>query len=241
MARNILQICQDAADELSLVRPDAVLSTDDETERRLSRILHRTVTDLHARFDWQVLLREKTFTTLAADEQTSAVATDFLRFVPGTMHNRTTTWATYALSPQEWQYQKARTTSAAVTTQVRRYGETKTSLWMYPNPPASESIAYEYIVNTLGWTSDGTTELTTEDRFENDTDLPFLSSELITRGVVWAYRKSEGLDYSEEFRGFEDYLFNLLKAETPHKPLQMHGNKEQRPHKLGIPDTWPGL
>lgn len=236
---SILEICTDAADELALVRPSVLMAADDETEKRLARILTRTVRALHARYDWQVLLREKTFTTVAADVQTSAVPTDFLRFVPGTMHNRSTSWSTYALTPQEWQFQKARVASAAITTQIRRRGN---NLICYPNPPAGETVAYEYVTNRLGWESDGTTELTGASAFAADTDIPFLNAELITLGVIWRYRKSEGLDYAEEFRDYELMLFDMLKQDEPRRTIAMGDTTSDRnPVRLGMPDTLTGL
>ena len=114
MTQTVLEICQDAARELSLVVPTSVASAvDDVTADRLFRMINRVCRTLQGEHDWQILRREHTFTTSAAAAQTGAIPSDFGRFIPGSMWNRTRMRQIEGpLTPEQWQQQQAHTTSS---------------------------------------------------------------------------------------------------------------------------------
>lgn len=229
MSLTVLEICQDAARELSLVVPSSVAETvDDITAEKLLRQLIRTCRFVSGRHDWQVLRREKTFTTTAAAAQTGAVATDLLRFIPMTMWNRTRRRRVDGpLSPAEWQAYEANI-NASVFDQMMMRGN---AMLITPTPSTGHTIAYEYITRYIGTDADAATERYT---FTADTDLPYFDDELLITGIVWRYRKSEGLDYSEEYRDFELRMAEMIKADGNRRILDMNDDKlEILPHVLG--------
>jgi hypothetical protein len=210
----ILQICQDAALELSLVQPTSVVSTTDDTAKKLARHLQKTCLALAKRYDWQILRSEFTFTTTAADEQAGAIPGDFLRFVQNTMYNRTQRRHVRGpLSPAEWQKYKADTTTPVFDNFYKRGN----AIYITPTPEAGETIAFEYIKTAIG-TNSGGTDLT---RFVNDSDEPFWDAELLTLGVVYRYRQAERLDYAEELREFELAYADQVKQDGGRRMLDM--------------------
>lgn len=234
MALSILQIAKNAADELAINRPTTLIgaSEGDDTPAKLYRQLVKTVKHLHATYDWQVLYREKTFTTIAAAAQTGAIPTDFLRFVPETLYNRTRRYKLQGpLTADEWQAHQA-----LLSTQVyMAYRIRGNSFLLVPTPPAGETIAYEYITNTIGTSSDGSTERTD---FADDADVTYFDGELVTLGTVWRYRQAEGNDYAEPFRDYQLMLADRIKMDGGRRRLDMStGSVDRVPVPPRAPDT----
>ncbi|HXF89593.1 MAG TPA: hypothetical protein VNK48_14655 [Xanthobacteraceae bacterium] len=234
---SILAICSDAADALSLVRPDALIDvTDDNTAQKLYRAMIATLRQIAARHDWQVLVKEKTFTTSATAEQTGAIASDFLRIIQGTVYNRTRRREVAGpVSAAEWQHIQA-SLATLVNPAFRIRGN---ALLLTPTPPAGETIAYEYIKNAIGTSADGSVDRAT---FTADTDLVLFDDELVILGTVWRYRKAEGQDYSEEYREFEMRLYDLIKMDGGRRRIEMAGPPDEfKPRAPQMPDTLTGL
>lgn len=204
---DVLSASQDAATELSLGRPTELTdpAISDRTAIKLLRYLTRTCRELNGRIDWSILRTEKTFTTTAAEVQTGAIPSDFGRWIDDAIWNRTTRRQVFGpLSPAEYQNWKAQV-EGGIRDQFYIRG---TDMLIYPAPPAGETIAYEYIRKVIGTDSLGTTDKWT---FTDDGDLLIFDEELVILGVVWRYRKSEGLDYSEEFTEYERRIQDMIK------------------------------
>lgn len=232
----ILDLIEDACDELSLARPNEVVgNTNDDTATKLLRHLTRTCRQLAARYDWQVLRREKTFTTVALADQTTASwkPTDFMRFIPDSMFNRTERYrVTGPLTPEEWQGHQA----TLMTRVYDAYTVRGNALLIAPTPAAGQTWAYEYITKYIGTDS---TEATSRLAFTADTDLPYLDDELLILGMVWRYRRAEGQDYAEDFREYELRMMDLLKADQGRsRVIDMGGSDVDRvPVPPRVPDT----
>jgi hypothetical protein len=145
---NVLSLCQDAATESRLSRPEAVAGvTDDERAVLLARALTKTCTQLQDD-NWQKLIREKTFTTVAAETQTDTpLPTDFLRFVKtrsSTAQARQRVFGPLSDEMAEHQgdgsYLGATISSAFAATRGL----------MTPTPTAGQTIAYEYVTSDIG-------------------------------------------------------------------------------------------
>lgn len=218
----ILSIAQDAAIEISLSEPNTLFGSDAPSGgKKLARHITRTCRQLAQRYDWSFLRKEQTFTTVAAEIQTNALPSDFLRFVTETTWNRTTRREVEGpLTPQDYQSEKARV-NGGIRDQFIIRG---TDFLIYPTPSAGDTIAYEYIKNTIGADS-GSTELT---EFTADTDTTLFDDELVMLGAVWRYKKSDGLDYSEEFREYEARLLNIGSKDGGNRRVSMSGDPPRR-------------
>jgi hypothetical protein len=246
----ILQICQDAADELSLARP-ATLFPDtgaeaDTDHRKLLRALTKACQFLAANHPWQILRAEHVITTVASEEQTSAIPTDFLRFVPETMHNRTRRLRhSGPVSPKQWQDMKMWGIAAAPG-YFRQMHET---LLFFPAPAAGEIIAYEYIrdaIGTVGDVTDGWTSIdagwvsidenepdtTSVKRWSADTNRPLWDDELMISGIVAHFRKMEGLDHGEQWRHFMQIYADRVAMDGHSRVLDMSGSSNALSDRL---------
>lgn len=238
MADTVLQICQDAADELKYVRPSAsnlfATTASDLAPRQLLRSLHKTCKELARDYDWQRLRREKTFVTVATAAQTTAtpIPVDFQRFVASTVFNRTQTRRVLGpLTPDEWQAHQASLTARVYQALVIRGG-----VWlMAPTPAAGETIAYEYITTYIGT---DTTAATERSRFSVATDLTYFDDDLLVLGIVWRQRKADGLDYAEEFRDYQAAKADMIKMDGGKRILDMsEGTSGGNFWGIAMPDT----
>jgi hypothetical protein len=216
----LLSVIQDAATDLNLSRPSSVINSTDQQVIQLLSLLKRDGLDLVRRFDWQVLLTEATFTTVATQAQTTlaTVAPDFFRIVDDTMFNRTQMWKVFGpLSPQEWQRRLSLGAQVGVNNAFRIYGN---SIYFYPVPEAGDSIYFEYVSNK--WVA--AVDTTAKAAFTVDTDTARLDEDILTLGVKWRFLKAKGLDYSEEFRSYEAALESVFGADGGRGPVDMTGD-----------------
>jgi len=236
---SILDIATDAAAEVSLPPPSGLFSaSSDATNTKLLRMITRTCRQLANVHDWTALRREHTFATVAQAEQTNAWPSDgdFRRFVRGSIWNRTTTWQVMGpLSVDDWQAHQAQVTSRVHDAFIIRDG----AFLMEPVPPAGETIAYEYVSKAVGTNAAADTYRLA---FAADDDIPLIDDdELITLGVVWRLRASEGLDYSEEVREYDHRVATLRANDGGQRVINMIPSKIIRPRAPAVPDTIDGL
>lgn len=194
---SLLTIIQGACDRLNLVRPTTVVSnTTDENVRKLYGLAQQEGKELAGRAAWQALTAEKTFTTIAAETQTSAVPTDFDWYIPETMFNRTRGREFGdPLSPSDWQLAKA-TVSTFFNPSWRLRGN---SILIMPAPSAGDTCAYEYI--TKNWCQSNAA--VGQAAWAADTDTAILNEEWIIQGLCWRWKSALKLDYAEEFATYE--------------------------------------
>lgn len=227
----LLGIIQEVADRIGLVRPTSVIGSSDNQARQLLAFANQEGRELARRHSWQAITKEKTFTAVAQETQTSAIPSDFDRMVPGTMYNRTATrLITGPLTPQEYADYKGRLTSI-VYEAFRIRGD---AILILPTPTAGHTFAYEYV--STYWCA-GTGE-TTPDQSEwaADTDIAFLDDELIRLGIIWRFLRSRGLDYAEAFQQYELQLALLAGRDGGARTLNMGPIGRRRPFAPQAPD-----
>lgn len=231
---SLLTVIQDAADRLSIVRPSSVIGTADQQVRQLLGLAQQEGKELARAHPWQRLTKEKTFTSIAAETQTSAIPSDFDRFVTETFYNRTSKRPVEGpFNPQEWQKYKAFGTGVA-SDAFRVRGN---SILLAPAPSAGLIYAYEYV--SKWWcTTSGGTEPTLAAWTGDDND-GILDEELMTLGVIWRFLKSKGLDYSETFRTYEIQVGKAAGHDGGKRTVSMAKSSGLRKPGVAVPDgSW---
>jgi hypothetical protein len=213
---NLLAIVQDACDEIGIPRPNAVIGSSDPQARQLLRLTNADGKALSRRHDWQKLVMEKTITATATEEQTGGIPTDYDRLIPGSFWNRSQDRQVAGpLSPQRWQMLKSGLIIMPYDCFRIRGGD----LLMNPVPTAGDSLAYEYV--SKYWCAGASDEAPDQDAWAQDTDIAFLDDELLTLGIIWRYKRSRGLDYAEEFAGYELRCASLAGVDGGQASLDM--------------------
>lgn len=198
---SLLTIISNVCGRLSLTIPTVVVGTSDKQVIQLYTLANKAGLDLAQDFNWQGLMAEKTFVTVAATIQPTAIPTDFDRFVPNTFNNRTTRRPiTGPVTPQQWQWLIAQPSYSTVYLMFR---ERQSQFLIGPPtvaPPAGQTIAYEYISNAWAKSAGGNPQT----QFLADTDTTYLDEALITDAVVWMFLRAKGLSYDEEYKTWRD-------------------------------------
>jgi hypothetical protein len=227
---------QDAADRLGVVRPTSVIGSADQQVRQLLALAQQEGKELAHRYPWQALIKEKTITATASETQSSAIPSDFDRFVPDTFYNRTANRKVEGpLNAQEWADYKA-SVSTVLFDAFRVRGD---SLLLAPTPTANDSYVYEYV--STWWCTTAASTTGTLAAWVSDTDVGILSEELMTLGVVWRFLRAKGLDYAEAFRSYEIAVTQRQGWDGGRRVINMArgGYPSGRPRTPNFPDgSW---
>ena len=200
---SLLTIIQNSCDSIGLTRPSVVIASTDQNVRTLLAFAQTEGRELLDRYSWPATQIEKTHTSLAAELQgvMTTLAPGFSYITSSTFWDRTLSQpVTGPLAPIEWQALKARTATGPYAS-YRIFGG---KLFAYPAPPAGNTWVFEYQSTYFCQSSSGTNQ----SAWAADSDVGVLDENLMEMGVIWRFKKKNGLDYSEDFRSYEQKLAN---------------------------------
>lgn len=229
----LLSICQGAADRIGLPRPTQVATSIDQTTRTLLGCAQREGSALSRRWAWQALLREQTFTSVAATAQTSSIPSDWDgRMIADTFWNRTQQRKVLGpLNSQEWQAIQA--SGVQGVTDAFRFRDDLIEL--VPTPTAGWTYAYEYASGNWCENSGGTGQAA----WAADTDVPRLDAELMTLGVVWRFLSGRGMAADAAFAEYESEVTNATMRDGTRRVVNLAGRGGGSGSGIAVPDgSW---
>jgi hypothetical protein len=215
---SLLTLINGAQDTIGLVRSTTVIASTDGNVRTLLALAQTEGQELLERFAWPATQLEASHTTLAAELQgvITTIAPGFGYIINQSFWDRTLTQpVTGPLSPQEWQFVKARVTTGPYA----GYRISAGNLYAYPAPAAGNDWRFEYQTVNFCASSAGTGQ----SAWAADTDVGVLDENLMQLGVVWRFKKKNGLDYSEDFRSYEQKIANETARAGGRRILNMAG------------------
>jgi uncharacterized protein (DUF1330 family) len=216
----LLTICQDAANIIGITAPDSVTASTDTSVIQLEASVNQEGRAQVQKYGWQVLVKEGSHTTLAAESQGTmiSIASDFGRFSNDTMWNRTTNRRYYGpITDSRWQ-QILAVVSGGITNYFRIRGG---NLLMHPTPTAGESVKFEYVSKYWVDTTGGSTA--DADKFSGDSQTTVLEEELIVLGVVWRFLKLKGLPYDQQYVDYTNRVSEYTGHDGASPILRMGG------------------
>jgi hypothetical protein len=216
----LLTICQDAAEIIGITAPATVTSSTDTSVIQLAAVTNQEGRAQVRRYKWEVLIKEGSHTTLAAESQGTmvSIAADFGHFSNNTLWNRTTDRKYYGpITGTEWQRIKA-IVSGGITNYFRIRGG---KLLMTPTPTAGEAVNFEYVSKNWVDTSGGSTA--NADKFTADSQTTVLEEELVVLGVVWRFLKLKGLPYDTQFMEYQTRMMEYSGQDGAKPVLHMAG------------------
>lgn len=199
----LLTICIAAADEVGIERPTSVIGSSQPDVQKLLRYANKVGTSLMKKVAWQVLRKERTFTSISGETQTGILPSDFDRFVPETFWNRTDIQLIAGpVSSVEWQGLKANSYGGDP-----KFAYRGGSVLIIPTPSAGKSYAFEYV--SKNWCQSAAS--VAQAAWAADTDTGIIDEELIVRAIKYNFLTDDGLPNGLAAAEFDEY-FNILLA-----------------------------
>ena len=198
---SLLTIITNVCDSIGLSEPAAVIGSTDQNIRTLEAMANTEGRELLDRFSWPATQIEVTHTSLAAELQgvMTTLAPGFSYITSSTFWDRTLTQPVRGpLSPIEWQALKARTATGPYASYRIFAGK----LYAYTAPSAGNTWVFEYQSTYFCQSAAGANQ----SKWTADTDVGVLDEHLMEMGIIWRFKKKNGLDYSEDFRSYEQKL-----------------------------------
>lgn len=231
----LLELCKDVADDVTLARPTAIALSSDDTARKLFASAKIAGKQLARAHNWDSLVKEHTFTTVANQED-YALPDDYDRMVSDTLWDRSNLEELRgAISPSQWQYMKSSVLveSATIWKNFRvRSVSGSVQFSIFPTPTAAEDLVFEYVSNQWCESSGGTGQTT----FQADTDVALLDEHALFLGIRWRFLSRMGFDFSQEKQDYDREVSRLKSRNAggaptitlATRPVKVRGN---------VPDT----
>jgi hypothetical protein len=217
MALNCLQIVQTACKRIGILPPTLAVNSFDLQIIQIVSLAEEEGQALADRYAWESLQTEATFTTVAAELQTTlaTVAPGFNYIVNDTIWNRTLRRPVYGPnSEQDWQQKKA----IQLNGPFNSFRIVNDTIKFYPAPVAGQTCAFEYISRNWLTTTTGTSEI-----FVADTDTPKINDQLIVLGIIWRWKAAKGLNYAEDFDKYERRVTDAMGRDAGKQKLNLNG------------------
>jgi hypothetical protein len=226
----LLSIARNASDRLGLTRPTSVATSTDQSVLTLLGLAQEEGKALAGRHTWQVLQTEYTFST-SNGTASYALPSGFDQLIKETVYNRTSRRRVVGdISPAQWQE-----IQASLVTMVNPAFRIRGSLfYITPTPSATETVAYEYI--SKNWCQSALS--VGQSAWAADTDTGILDEELMTLGVIWRFKQSKGLDYSEAMNNYEIEVAKAIFKDGARVRIDTSNSERDRvPHAPTVPET----
>jgi hypothetical protein len=195
----LLEIVRKVTPRLGLKRPALVVGATDLTSQMLLEFANQEGDELSRYHDWQALIVEKSYTSIAQVEQTNALASDDYDRLAYNVEiwNRTLNQRYSGPTPQRVRQTLQSGVAGGITGWWWIMGN---ELNIYPAPTAGQTIAFEYISKNWCQSAGGDPQ----SEFMADTDEPRIPARLMELGLIWRFQQSRGLaTYAESMSTYE--------------------------------------
>lgn len=232
-----LSLVQQAAGELGLPQPSSGLySSSDPLTQQFGALANREGLDLSRRHQWQALTEQESFTTVAQQQQTAFLPSDFDRFCNDAMWNTSIVRKVYGpMTTQEYEQYQAYPIYTSVNPAFIIFTN---QFYLQPAPSAGQTIQYFYVRNTWAQATGGGAFKT---QFSADTDIALIPETLITLGVIWRFKKAKGFDYAQDFITYNQQVEQWTSRDGGAPKLNLtYGLNRFQPYPYNIPEgNWP--
>lgn len=212
-----------AARELGLVSADIAnpySSTGNRHILHLTTLLTTAGKEIVREHLWSQHLATHSFNTVAGTSVYDLPA-DFLRMVNQAGWNRTSRFPLGGpLSPQQWEFLTA-LGSGVVFRLVFRPRNRKLEFVNGTSTPGSQTVAFEYLSSYWVQANGQSTGTKAAPTAANDTIL--FDTHLITRALIYHFRKTKGFDASVAEADYRKALDAVMRDDTPAPVLSLNG------------------
>lgn len=220
----LLSVVQSVALKVGVTVPPAAVGSSDTNILQIIGFANEAGQELAARYSWQELTKEATFTTVATEVQGTLAAVcgaDFQFVLNETMWDRTQRRPVFGPKvPAEWQQLKAQFVNGPWS-QYRIRGN---QILFIPVPPAGDAIFFEWV--SKYWVATASAPaIASQTGYSTDTDSSFLDECLIVLDTVWRYKQTKRLAYDEDFDKAETAIKDAMSRNAAKPTLNLAGSQ----------------
>lgn len=231
----LLEIAQTFAIRQALPQPAFVVGNSDAQVAQILGLLQEFCDDLVTRRFWEVTTKEAVFVAQAQEDQGDiyTIADGGYRgMVPRTFFDRTQRLEVpVAISAQEWQMRK----TLGITGPLYQARIRGNHLLFIPPPAAGHTMAFEYQSEWFVQDAQGNGKKWPT----QDTDTFVVNDSLPVAYLRWAWKSAKGLDYSEEFRAYENLVSQEKSTSRIPQAVKLDSNyQDARPGIVVPPGSW---
>lgn len=203
----------------------AVLGNQNKSVQNLIGCMDEIISDLIRKTNknggWNVLNKTFILTTIA-DTDAYDLPDDYNFLVRDTLWDKTNNRMMKQSSASMWQAIK----NAIVGGLCTHWRIMNNQIVIHPVPASSGVLLMLEYISGRPWVSaDG---LTYKEFPTQDSDMFILDDELLCRGIVYKFKASQGLDYSEEKNSFDTRLNELLSDDAGMETFNRHDAHRRR-------------
>lgn len=207
--QTVLSVVQDAMGDLGLVRPTAVMASNDNTVMQMRSLLKTAGQELLEREDWQLFEVDWPLTT-TPPTKIYDLPDDFNGFINDTFWNNTSRFPVVGpLEPQAWRQVTARNLGG--TTIALLYRMLGDKIEFYYVPTAAQTLYLTY--HSRGWVRDAISPTTLRDYPSADADVVLIPPLVIKHLLRKKWREAKGFDSTAATQDFEVALATALSRD----------------------------
>lgn len=200
---SLLTIVQGACQVIGIPSPSSVIGNADTNVAQMLALVNLVGVDLARAKNWSELVVDSTWTTISGEDQgvvTAVIGSDFDRFAPGTIWDRSLIRPLPGpRSPQGWAQDHA-FIAAGPFYNFRIYGS-PSHVRIFPAPTVGETLSWEYLSKNWCTAANGGTGKTA---FSLDTDVAKFDETLIQLNLIVRYKGGKGLRFDTDLISLQD-------------------------------------
>lgn len=224
--KNILEICQEAADLTATQRPIDLFSEASQQEAIFLSVAKDTLDSLLRYGNWQELTKEGYFITHSGQSNyfIHDICPDFYCLLNNTVYIKNSSEKIIgAITPEEWMKEKYfNEKSIGVKFKIQN------GIFKFLTPPSEGlKIVFQYrSANVVYDAKQGYEEKTI---LTKNTDIPIFDEYLVKKGIVWRWYRRNGMPYEEEYNEYQRELKNRFGNSLAIKDIQLSNTIDEFP------------
>jgi hypothetical protein len=233
---SLLTLVQNASVSLGLSSPSTVIGN--TSQQQMLALAQLEGQDLRSRGQWSALKRINTFTlstsaiNQGAFNSTIVTAGDFDYMLGDTFWNLTNK---LPISGPLDEVSEQQIIAYGIYSPFQQWADHGGSLYIYPQPSSADSATFEYMSSFYAKAAGGTLKAS----FTVDTDTCVLDESIMTLGLMWRWKRANGLDYAQEFDMYEKRVQDALSRDAVGKRMYLDSPR-MPPYGIVVPTgNWP--
>lgn len=231
----VLTMVQNASLALGLASPSTVVGN--ASQAQMLALLNMEGEDLRSRGQWIALKRANSFTlNTAAVSQgamngTVVTAGDYDYMLGDTFWNLDLRQP--VVGPMN-EVEEEALIAIGVAGPFQQWTIRQGNLLIYPQPGTADDVVFQYMSTFFAKAAGGTLK----GSFTVDTDTGVLPESIMTLGLMWRWKRANGLDYAQEFNIYEKRVQESLTRDASGKRLFMDAPKWPQFGIIIPPGSW---